>query len=75
MSTDVTCIGCGCSESDPCEGGCYWITGIVEGVSVCSTDACIQHLPRFLAADLEICPQFRDECPPLPERGRVELRA
>lgn len=34
------CIGCGCGDYSPCEGGCSWVAVDVEaGVGICSSCA------------------------------------
>lgn len=25
--SEAICVGCGCSESNPCPSGCYWVAG------------------------------------------------
>lgn len=33
----IVCIGCGCTDSDPCPGGCSWIAGDEDlGAGLCS---------------------------------------
>jgi hypothetical protein len=34
----TACIGCGCEDDEPCEGGCYWVAkSPVELAGACST--------------------------------------
>jgi hypothetical protein len=38
MNTEVTCIRCGCTDSDPCPGGCSWVwVDRVTGEGVCTS--------------------------------------
>ena len=51
---DNTCIGCGCTEDNACDGGfgdgCYWLKLDQEtGLGVCSE--CDEHLDRFNEGD------------------------
>lgn len=44
------CIGCGCSDEDACEGGCYWLRLDEEtGAGVCSN--CPEFVEAFDAGD------------------------
>jgi hypothetical protein len=38
------CRRCGCSESEPCEGGCWWVEGEVP--PVCSRCIVLEVLQR-----------------------------
>src|SRR5690606_4335780 len=55
---DTTCIGCGCTETDACEGGCAWLAeGVDEddrSIGVCTE--CRPHLVRFKAGDFALTP-------------------
>lgn len=34
---EPVCIGCGCSDEDPCEGGCSWVSVNEDlGAGLCS---------------------------------------
>jgi hypothetical protein len=38
--SEIFCIGCGCSDYAPCEGGCSWAATDPEtGVGICSNCA------------------------------------
>jgi hypothetical protein len=38
---DSTCIGCGCTDSQACEGDCHWMRHCEEQrVGICSASRC-----------------------------------
>lgn len=47
---EITCISCGCTDSEACEGGCYWMREDAEGgAGVCSN--CPEFVEAFDAGD------------------------
>ena len=32
----AVCIGCGCTDMSPCDGGCYWVDAELPLCSVCA---------------------------------------
>lgn len=53
----TTCIGCGCTYEDACEGGCSWVAvDHDDGIGVCSSCQ-DEHLARFEAGERELSPE------------------
>lgn len=49
---EAICIGCSCTDSYACEGGCYWLrVDYDEGSGVCSS--CAEHVHRWDGGDRE----------------------
>jgi len=47
---ESTCIGCGCTDNNACENGCFWkTTDRKAGIGVCSE--CSSHMKRWRAGD------------------------
>lgn len=56
-ATTCTCIGCGCTYEDACEGGCSWVAvDHDDGIGVCSSCQ-DEHLARFEAGERELSPE------------------
>ena len=45
-----SCVLCGCSDTDPCFGGCHWVSEILGDQNICS--ACRDGQPRLGAGNL-----------------------
>lgn len=43
---EVSCTICGCTENDPCTGGCQWVPGLP--FDIC--DQCVIRMQRVLVA-------------------------
>lgn len=43
---EATCVICGCTENDPCTGGCHWVPGLP--FDIC--DQCIIRMQRVVVA-------------------------
>jgi hypothetical protein len=51
--SEITCVGCGCTDSRPCPEGCYWIAmEEAAGRGICSQCAAtpVDALLKFLEA-------------------------
>ena len=69
MDNDAICIGCGCTEFEPCQimnkrrgmaYGCAWV--VVDrraGIGVCSTQKCRAELPRWDRGDRKLSDQAK----------------
>jgi ParB/RepB/Spo0J family partition protein len=60
---ETVCIGCGCTQTDPCEEGCGWkaldFDNDGRDVGVCDSPDCAQHLERFDEGDFTLSEQAK----------------
>jgi hypothetical protein len=48
---EIQCVGCGCTDSRPCPGGCAWAAvNEDEGIGLC-TNCAVLPLDELLAAE------------------------
>lgn len=67
------CIGCGCTDQSPCEGGCSWLACFDDGTGVCSS--CPEVLEQIQADDAAYVNATRPSGLILPGDPEFDIRA